>query len=135
MGKTEREGTDVSIITFSKMVGTALEVAANMEKEGVSVEVINLRTLRPIDRDAIIKTVIKTNRLVTIEEGWPQCGIGSEISAIVMESEAFDYLDAPGERITGADLPIPYSIPLEKACLPQIEDISNAVRRVLGRKL
>lgn len=70
-----------------------------------------------------------------MEEGWPQCGIGSEISAIIMESEAFDYLDAPVERITGADVPMPYSIPLEKAALPQIEDITNAVRRTLNRKL
>lgn len=132
--RVEREGADVSIITFSKMVGVALEVAENFEKEGVSVEVINLLTLRPIDREAIINTVKKTNRLVTVEEGWPQCGIGAEISAIVMESGAFDYLDAPVERITGADVPMPYALSLEKAALPQIEDITAAVRRTLVQK-
>lgn len=131
--KIEREGTDVSIVTFSKNVGNALEVAKNLEKEGISVEVINLRTLRPIDREAIIATVKKTNHIVTVEEGWPQCGIGAEIGAIVMESEAFDYLDAPVERITGADVPMPYALPLERAAIPQIEDITTAVKRCLSR--
>lgn len=132
--KVEREGKDVSIVTFSRMVGVSLEVAKNLEKEGISVEVINLRSLRPLDREAIIKSVKKTNRLVTVEEGWPQCGIGAEVTAIVMESEAFDFLDAPVERITGADVPMPYAIPLEKLALPQIEDITNAVKRTLNRK-
>ena len=116
--RVEKAGSDVSIVTFSKMVGTALEVASKMEAEGISVEVVNLLTLRPIDRDAIINTVKKTNRLVTVEEGWPQCGIGSEIGAIVMESEAFDHLDAPVERITGADVPMPYSIPSRSSPAP-----------------
>jgi pyruvate dehydrogenase E1 component beta subunit len=93
------------------------------------------RTLRPLDRDAIINTVKKTHRLVTVEEGYPQCGIGAEIAGIVMESEAFDYLDAPVERITGADVPMPYAIPLEKAALPQIDDITTAVKRAVSRKL
>jgi pyruvate dehydrogenase E1 component beta subunit len=132
--KVERAGTDVSIITFSKMVGFSLEVASNLEKEGISVEVINLRTIRPLDRDAIIETVKKTNRVVTVEEGWPQCGVGSEIIATIMESEAFDYLDAPVERVTGADIPMPYSIPLEKLALPQLEDITTAVKRTLQGK-
>lgn len=87
-----------------------------------------------MDRNAIVNSVKKTNRLVTVEEGWPQCGIGSEIAAIIMETEAFDYLDAPVERITGADVPMPYSIPLEKLAVPQIEDITNAVKRTLSRK-
>jgi pyruvate dehydrogenase E1 component beta subunit len=85
--KVEREGTDVSIITFSKMVGDSLEVAKALEKEGISVEVINLRTLRPLDRDTIVNSVKKTHRLVTVEEGWPQCGIGAEICGIIMESK------------------------------------------------
>ena len=131
--KIEREGKDISIVTFSKLVGTALEVAKTLEKEGISVEVINLRTLRPMDREAIIATVKKTNHLVTLEEGWPQCGIGAEIGAIVMESEAFDYLDAPVERITGADVPMPYALPLEQAALPQILDITTAIKRCLSR--
>jgi pyruvate dehydrogenase E1 component beta subunit len=91
------------------------------------------RTLRPLDRDAIIASVKKTNRVVTVEEGWPQCGIGSEIAAIIMESEAFDYLDAPVERITGADVPMPYAIPLEKLALPQADDIITAVKRTLNK--
>jgi len=133
--KIEKEGKDVTIVTFSKTVGTSLEVAKNLEKEGISVEVINLRTLRPLDRDAIINSVKKTHRLVTVEEGWPQCGIGAEIAAIVMETEAFDYLDAPVERITGADVPMPYALPLEKLAIPQIEDITAACKRAVHRKL
>jgi len=132
--KVEREGKDCTIVTFSKSVGTSLEVAKILEKEGISIEVINLRTIRPLDRDAIVASVKKTNRLVTVEEGYPQCGIGAEIAASVMESDAFDYLDAPVERVTGADVPMPYAIPLEKAALPQIEDFIAAVKRTLARK-
>ena len=94
---------------------------------------INLRTLRPLDRETIIASVKKTNHLVTAEEGWPQCGIGAEIGAIIMESDAFDYLDAPVERITGADVPMPYALPLEQMALPQIPDIERAVKRSLNR--
>ena len=90
--------------------------------------------MRPIDRQAIIDTTKKTNHVVTVEEGWPQCGIGAEIAAIIMESDAFDYLDAPVERITGADVPMPYAQPLEKAALPQVDDIIAAVKRSLYRK-
>jgi pyruvate dehydrogenase E1 component beta subunit len=91
--------------------------------------------LRPIDREAIIASVKKTKRVLTVEEGWPHCGIGAEIIAIIMESEAFDYLDAPVERVTGADVPMPYAIPLEKLALPQVDDITSAIRRTLNRKL
>lgn len=133
--KIEKEGTDATIVTFSKMVGFSLEACKTLEKENINVEVINLRTLRPLDRESIIKSVKKTGRLITVEEGWPQCGIGAEIAAIVMESEAFDFLDAPVERITGADVPMPYALPLEKLALPQIDDICTAVRRVCHRKL
>jgi len=133
--KIEREGKDVTIVTFSKMVGYSLEVAKNLEAEGISVEVINLRTLRPLDRQAIIKSVKKTGRVVSVEEGWSQCGIGAEIAAILMESDAFDYLDAPMERITGADVPMPYAIPLEKVCLPQLDDITAAVKRTVANNL
>ena len=133
--KVEKEGKDATIVTFSKSVGTSLEVAKTLEAEGINVEVINLRTLRPLDRDTIINSVKKTNRLITVEEGWPQCGIGSEIAALIMESEAFDYLDAPVERITGADVPMSYAVNLEKASLPQQDDIATAVRRAVARKL
>eukprot|EP00607_Mallomonas_marina_P006940 CAMPEP_0182429242 /NCGR_PEP_ID=MMETSP1167-20130531/25616_1 /TAXON_ID=2988 /ORGANISM="Mallomonas Sp, Strain CCMP3275" /LENGTH=334 /DNA_ID=CAMNT_0024612639 /DNA_START=159 /DNA_END=1163 /DNA_ORIENTATION=- len=133
--KVEREGTDVTVVTFSRQVSVALEAAKVLEKEGISIEVVNLRTLRPMDRDAIVKSLKKTNRLVTVEEGWPQCGVGAEISAAICESDAFDYLDAPIERVTGADVPMPYSIPLEKAALPQMEDTISAVKRTLARKV
>jgi pyruvate dehydrogenase E1 component beta subunit len=88
-----------------------------------------------LDRDTIIASVKKTNRVVSVEEGWPQCGIGAEIAGLLMESEAFDYLDAPMERVTGADVPMPYSLPLEKLAVPQLDDITAAVRRVVAKKL
>jgi pyruvate dehydrogenase E1 component beta subunit len=87
-------------------------------QHGINAEVINLRTLRPLDRKTIISSIKKTNRIVSIEEGWPQCGIGSEIAAVIMESEAFDYLDAPFCRVTGADIPMPYSISIERLAVP-----------------
>jgi pyruvate dehydrogenase E1 component beta subunit len=92
-------------------------------------------TIRPMDTEAIINSVKKTNRLVTLEEGWAQSGVGAEIMAVIMETDAFDYLDAPVERLTGADVPMPYATPLEKACVPQEEDIEAAIRRVLNRKM
>ncbi|GAB5029853.1 pyruvate dehydrogenase [Nannochloropsis oceanica] len=132
--KIERAGTDVSIVTFSRMVGYSLEAAKLLEKEGISAEVINLRTLRPLDHKTVIESVKRTSRMVTVEEGWPQCGVGAELCSLVMESEAFDYLDAPPERVTGADVPMPYAINLEKAALPQIDDIVTAVKRTTYRK-
>ena len=133
--KVEREGSDVTIVTFAKMVGHSLQVADDLAKEGINAEVINLRTIRPLDRDTIIESVKKTNRLVTVETGWPQCGIGSELCAIMMESEAFDYLDAPVERLTGVDVPMPYAQSLEEAALPQNENIYNACKRACNRQL
>jgi len=112
--KVERKGKDLTIVAVSKMVGHSLKAAEELkEKHNIDVEVINLRTIRPLDRDAIIQSVKKTNRLVSVEEGWPQHGIGSEICGLAMESEIFDYLDAPVERITGLDVPTPYAINLE----------------------
>lgn len=129
-----REGTDCSIATFSISVGYAEEAAEILEKEdGISVEIIDLRTIRPLDRDAVLESVKKTNRMVTVEEGWAQSGIGAEISALVME-EAFDWLDAPVERVAGADVPMPYAANLEKLALPQPADIVEAVRRACYRK-
>jgi len=134
--KVEREGTDVTIVTFSKPVGLALEVADIMATtRGISVEVINLLTLRPIDRDTIIESVKKTGRVVALENGWPQCGISSEIAAIIMESDAFDYLDAPLERVTGADVPMPYATELEVAALPQVDDVIAAIERTTYRTM
>ena len=133
--KIEKEGTDVTIIAFSKMVGLALEAADALAAKGVNAEVINLLSIRPLDRDAIINSAKKTGRVVSIETGWPQCGIGSEIAAILMETDAFNYLDAPFERVTGADVPMPYATDLENAALPQLEDVIAAVDRTTFRKI
>lgn len=133
--KIEREGTDVTVISFSKPVGMALEAAEIMASKGVSVEVINLLSIRPLDRETILKSVKKTGRVVTLEQGWPQHGVGSEIAAILMETDAFDYLDAPMERITGADVPMPYATALEEAALPQVNDVVAAIERTTFRRM
>ena len=126
--KIERPGTDVTITAHAKMVGHSLKAAEILQRDhGISCEVINLRTLKPLDRNSIIQSVKKTNRLVNVEEGWPQCGIGAEIAGIVMETEAFDYLDAPMERISGAEVPMPYSWAIEGDAVPQIENIISGV--------
>eukprot|EP00965_Chrysotila_dentata_P249374 6208869-Pleurochrysis_carterae.AAC.1 len=96
--KIERAGSDVTLVSYSKGVHTCLEAADELAKQGVECEVVNIRTLRPLDRKTIIDSVMKTNRLVTVEEGWPTCGVGAEIGAAIYESEAFNYLDAPVER-------------------------------------
>ena len=127
--KIEREGTDVTITAFSRMVGVALQAAEKLAEQGISAEVINLRTLRPLDTETIANSVKKTNRLISVEEGWPVAGMGSEISALIMES-CFDYLDAPVLRVHGADVPMPYAANLEKLALPQVDDIVNAVKKV-----
>ena len=117
--KIERAGTDVTITAHAKMVGHSLQAAEVLQRDhGISAEVINLRTLKPLDRDTIISSVKKTNRIVNVEEGWPQCGIGSEIAGILMETEAFDFLDAPMERIAGAEVPMPYSWAIEGKAVP-----------------
>ena len=117
--KIERAGTDLTIVAHAKMVGFSLEAAVELERtHGISVEVVNMRTIRPLDREAIINSVKKTNRIVTVEEGWPQHGIGAEIAATLMESDAFDYLDAPLERVCGADVPMPYAANLEALAIP-----------------
>jgi pyruvate dehydrogenase E1 component beta subunit len=132
--KIERVGKHVTIITFSRLVGQALLAADQLAKEGIDAEVINLRSIRPLDMDTIITSLKKTNRIVTAEEGWAQSGVGAEICARVME-EAFDYLDAPIERIAGADVPMPYAKSIEDLAIPQAQNIVNAVKRVCYRKL
>jgi pyruvate dehydrogenase E1 component beta subunit len=127
-----REGTDVTIIAFSIMVGKALKAAEELEAAGISAEVIDLRTLRPLDTETIIESVQKTNRIVSVEEGWPYAGIGAEIAATVME-QAFDYLDAPLKRVCGVDIPLPYAANLERLSLPQANDIVAAVKEVTYR--
>lgn len=127
-----REGKDVTITAFSLMVGKALQAADLLAEEGIEAEVIDLRTLRPLDRETLIQSVMKTNRIVSVEESWPFAGIGSEIAALMME-EAFDYLDAPVVRVAGEDVPMPYAANLEYLALPQVETIVEAAKRVCYR--
>ena len=130
----ERAGSDVTITAFSKMVGHSLKAAEILKNDhGIDAEVINLRSIRPLDRPCIIESVKKTNRLVTVEEGWPQHGIGAEIAGLMMESEAFDFLDAPMERVAGADIPMPYSVSIEQMAIPQVEDIVKATLKACYR--
>jgi pyruvate dehydrogenase E1 component beta subunit len=130
--KIERPGKDVTITAFSIMVGKALQAAEELAKQGIDAEVINLRSLRPFDTETIVNSVKKTNRLVSVEEGWPFAGIGSELAALMME-QAFDWLDAPVKRVHGADVPLPYAANLERLALPQPENIVEAARAVLNR--
>ncbi|MBM3644958.1 MAG: pyruvate dehydrogenase complex E1 component subunit beta [Alphaproteobacteria bacterium] len=130
--RIERAGKDVTIVAFSIMVGKALQAAEELAKQGIDAEVINLRSLRPLDTATIVASVQKTNRLVSVEEGWPFAGIGSELAAQMME-EAFDWLDAPVKRVAGLDLPLPYAANLEKLSLPQVENIVEAARAVCYR--
>ncbi len=127
--KIERSGADVTITAFSIMVGKALEAAAILAEEGIDAEVINLRSIRPLDRYTILESVKKTNRIVSAEEGWAFAGIGAEIAALVGE-HAFDYLDAPLARVTAKDVPLPYAANLEQLALPQVADIVQAVKKV-----
>ncbi|CAN5839428.1 pyruvate dehydrogenase complex E1 component subunit beta [soil metagenome] len=130
--KIERPGKDVTITAFSIMVGKALAVAEELAKLGIDAEVINLRSLRPFDTETIVNSVKKTNRLVSVEEGWAFSGIGSELAALMME-QAFDWLDAPVKRVAGLDVPLPYAANLEKMALPQVETIVEAARAVCNR--
>jgi pyruvate dehydrogenase E1 component beta subunit len=130
--KIVRAGTNVTITAFSVMVGKALEAAEALAAEGIEVEVIDLRSIRPLDGATIVASVKKTNRIVSVEEGWPTCGMGSEIAALVME-QAFDHLDAPVIRVAGEDVPMPYAANLEKLALPQVATIVAAVKSVCYR--
>jgi pyruvate dehydrogenase E1 component beta subunit len=130
--KIEREGTDVTIVAYSIMVGKSLEAAKLLAEQGISAEVINLRTIRPLDRWTILESVKKTNRIVSVEESWPFAGIGSEIAALMGE-HAFDYLDAPLARVCAKDVPLPYAANLESLALPQVADIVAAAKKVCYR--
>jgi pyruvate dehydrogenase E1 component beta subunit len=127
-----RPGKDVTIVSYSIGVGVALDAAAKLEAEGIDAEVIDLRTLRPLDKKTVLESLKKTNRMVVVEEGWPVCSIASELSAIAME-EAFDDLDAPVRRVTNLDVPMPYAANLEKAALLKASDVVDAVKAVTYR--
>ncbi|MDP5097090.1 MAG: alpha-ketoacid dehydrogenase subunit beta, partial [Flavobacterium sp.] len=126
----KREGTDVTIVSFGKIIKEAILAADELAKENISCEIIDLRTVRPMDYDAILNSVKKTNRLVVLEEAWPFASVASEITYMVQE-KAFDYLDAPIQRITTADTPAPYSPTLLKEWLPNSQDVIKAVKKVL----
>ena len=128
-----RPGKDVTIVAFSICVKYALEAAEKLKAEGIDAEVIDLRTLRPLDKQTIIDSVRKTHRLISVEEGWPVAGIGSEIAAIAME-DLFDELDAPVVRVTGKDVPLPYAANLEKLALPTTDDVVAAARDICQPK-
>ena len=130
--KIVRAGGDVTIAAYSIMVGKALDAAEALAKDGIEAEVIDLRTIRPLDTATLVESVKKTNRLVAVEEGWPFAGIGSELAALMME-QAFDYLDAPVARVHGADVPLPYAANLEALALPQADHIAAAARKVCYR--
>ena len=127
-----REGKDVTLVSYSIGVGVALEAAEKLAAEGIDAEVIDLRTLRPLDTKTVLKSLAKTNSLVVVEEGWPTCSIASEITAVVME-EGFDDLDAPVLRVTNEDVPLPYAANLEKLALVDANKVVAAVKKVTYR--
>jgi len=128
--KIERAGSHVTIVAFSIMVGVAMKAADALAEQGIEAEVINLRSLRPMDTATIVESVKKTNRLVTVEEGWPFAGIGAEIAMQIIE-HAFDWLDAPPVRVHGLDVPLPYAANLEKLALPQPDWVVDAVKKII----
>jgi pyruvate dehydrogenase E1 component beta subunit len=130
--RVAREGSDVTIVSFGIGMTYALQAADELAKEGISAEVIDLRSLRPMDTDTVIASVRKTNRCVTVEEGFPVCSIGNHLSAVLME-KAFDYLDAPVLNCTGKDVPMPYAANLEKMALVTTPEVIAAVKAVTYR--
>merc|ERR1712198_91899 len=132
--KIMRDGSDVSLVAHSIGVGFAPEAAEALAKEGINCEVINLRSIRPLDMDTVNESIKKTNHCITVEGGWPQHGVGAEVSASVAEGPAFHYLDAPVIRICGVDAPMPYAQACEAAATPQAHNIVSAVKKMLGKQ-
>ncbi|KAG9337061.1 hypothetical protein JZ751_029829 [Albula glossodonta] len=130
--KIERQGNHVTLVSHSRYVSFCLDAAAVLAKDGIECEVINLRTIRPLDVETVEASVIKTNHLITVEGGWPQFGVGAEICARIMEGPAFNYLDAPAVRVTGVDIPMPYAKILEDNSIPQVKDIIFSVKKTLN---
>ena len=128
--KVQRPGSDVTIVTYSKMLELSTKAADQLAKEGIEVEIVDLRSLRPLDMDPVIESFKKTNRAVIVEEGWRSFGVGSEVAARIYE-EAFDYVDAPIQRVAQKEVPLPYNLTLEQMALPQVEDIIKAVKEVI----
>lgn len=130
--EVKRPGKDVTLVSYSRMLLVCLQAAEELAKEGIDVEVIDLRTIRPLDLDPVLASVRKTNRAVVVEEGWGTYGIGAGLASLIYEM-AFDFLDAPIERVAGADVPMPYAINLERLALPGKDDVIRALRKVTGR--
>jgi pyruvate dehydrogenase E1 component beta subunit len=128
--KVQREGRDVTLVTYSKMLEISTKAAELLSKEGIDVEIVDLRTLRPLDMEPVIQSFKKTNRAVVVEEGWKSYGVGSEVVSRIYE-EAFDYIDAPIKRVAQKEVPLPYNRILEQSALPQVEDVIKAVKEVL----
>jgi pyruvate dehydrogenase E1 component beta subunit len=128
--KMQRPGRDVTIVTYSKMVDVSSKAAEQLSKDGIEAEIIDLRSLRPLDMEPVLESFKKTNRAVIVEEGWRSYGVGSEVAARIYE-EAFDYVDAPIKRVAQKEVPLPYNRALEQMALPQVDDVINAVREVL----
>ncbi len=133
-GEVKREGRHVTLVTFSRMLHVTLQAAEDLAREGIEAEVIDLRSVRPIDIDLLVDSVKKTNRIVIAEEGWKYYGTGQALAALIYEF-AFDYLDAPIQHVTGADVPMPYSKPLERAALPNKGDVVKAVKAIVPAAL
>lgn len=131
--KIERQGKHITLIAHSRAVRTCMEAAQELAGQGIEAEVINLRSLRPLDMNTIFNSIKKTNHAISVEQGWPQHGIGSEICAQIMESDTFFHLDAPVIRLTGVDVPMPYAKDLEAAAIPRPPDVIGAVKKVLGK--
>ena len=128
--KIQRPGSDVTIVTYSKGLEISLKAADQLAKEGIQAEIVDLRTLRPLDMEPVIESFKRTNRAVVVEEGWSSYGVGSEITARIYE-EAFDYVDAPIKRVAQKEVPLPYNRTLEQMALPNVDDVINAVKEVL----
>jgi pyruvate dehydrogenase E1 component beta subunit len=128
--KVQRSGQDVTIVTYSKGLEISMKAADELAKEGIEAEVVDLRTLRPLDMGPVLESFRKTNRAVVVEEGWKSYGVGSEIASRIYE-EAFDFVDAPIKRVAQDEVPLPYNRTLEQAALPQVEDVLAAVKEVL----
>ncbi|NMC47618.1 MAG: alpha-ketoacid dehydrogenase subunit beta [Chloroflexi bacterium] len=128
--KIQREGKDLTIVTYSKMVKYSLDAAEQLSKQGIEAEIVDLRSLRPLDMGPVLESFKKTNRAVIVEEGWRSFGVGAEISARIYE-EAFDYIDAPIQRVAQKEVPLPYNSHLEQLALPQVEDIIQAAKEVM----
>jgi pyruvate dehydrogenase E1 component beta subunit len=126
----QRAGSDVTVVTYSKGLDLSLKAADELAKQGIEVEIVDLRTLRPLDMEPVIASFQKTNRAVVVEEGWRSYGVGSEIASRIYE-EAFDYVDAPIQRVAQKEVPLPYNRDLEQSALPQVDDIIKAVKEVL----